>query len=173
MEFARFDAGEVLRKERHGEGAKILRLLVGNPPIMKERAKIVPDAPAYAPITILVDERADGVHLSYDSMASFLAAYGVRQLSQSPGISTRRLRLCSRWPRVDRFCATPHHRSRQREGRRQAGVAVRLVTMVVMTGIGYPRGSAESGCRGRRPRGGGTAVVTENSRYPAAPLRAR
>jgi hypothetical protein len=59
---------------------------------------------------------------------------GVRQLSQSPGISTRRLRLCSRWPRVDRFCATPHHRSRQREGRRQAGVAVRLVTLVVMTG---------------------------------------
>jgi hypothetical protein len=27
-----------------------------------------PDAAAYAPITILVDERADGVHLSYDSM---------------------------------------------------------------------------------------------------------
>jgi hypothetical protein len=27
-------------------------------------------------ITILVDERADGVHLSYDSMASLLAPYG-------------------------------------------------------------------------------------------------
>jgi len=76
MEFARFDAGEVLRKERHGEGAKILRLLVGNPLIMKEMAKTVPDAAAYAPITILVDGRADGVHLSYDSMASFLAPHG-------------------------------------------------------------------------------------------------
>jgi uncharacterized protein (DUF302 family) len=76
MEFARFDAGEVLRKERSGHGPKILRLVVGNPLIMKEMAKAVPDAAAYAPITILVDERADGVHLSYDSMASLLAPYG-------------------------------------------------------------------------------------------------
>jgi uncharacterized protein (DUF302 family) len=76
MEFVRFDAGEVLRKERNGQGPKILRLVVGNPLIMKEMAKAVPDAAAYAPITILVDERADGVHLSYDSMASLLAPYG-------------------------------------------------------------------------------------------------
>ena len=38
----------------------------------------VPDAGSYAPVTVLVDERADGVHLSYDRMASFLAAYGNR-----------------------------------------------------------------------------------------------
>jgi hypothetical protein len=75
MEFVRFDAGEVLRKARNGEGPKILRLVVGNPLIMNEMAKAVPDAAAYAPITILVDERADGVHLSYDSMASLLAPY--------------------------------------------------------------------------------------------------
>ncbi len=31
---------------------------------------------SYAPISILVDERADGVHLSYDSMASLIAPYG-------------------------------------------------------------------------------------------------
>jgi len=43
---------------------------------MKEIAKAVPDAASYAPITILIDERADGVHLSYDSMASLLAPYG-------------------------------------------------------------------------------------------------
>jgi hypothetical protein len=36
----------------------------------------VPDAGSYAPVTILIDERADGVHLSYDRMASFLATYG-------------------------------------------------------------------------------------------------
>lgn len=76
MEFARFDAGEVLRKERGGHGPKILRLVIGNPLIMKEMAKTVPDAAAYAPITILVDERADGVHLSYDLMASLIAPYG-------------------------------------------------------------------------------------------------
>lgn len=76
MEFACFDVGEVLRKERDGQGAKILRLIVGNPLIMKEMVKTVPDAAAYAPVTILVDERADGVHLSYDSMASLIAPYG-------------------------------------------------------------------------------------------------
>ena len=78
MEFARFDSGEVLRKERGGHGPQMLRLVVGNPLIMKEMAKAVPDAASYAPVTILVDERADGVHLSYDSMASLLAPYGSR-----------------------------------------------------------------------------------------------
>jgi len=76
VEFARFDAGEILRKSQGGHGPRILRLVVGNPLIMKEMAKTVPDAAAYAPVTILVDERADGVHLSYDSMASLLAPYG-------------------------------------------------------------------------------------------------
>src|SRR5262245_11354217 len=72
MEFVRFDVGEVLRKEHGGQGFKMLRLVVGNPLIMKEMAKAVPDAASYAPVTILVDERDDGVHLSYDSMASLL-----------------------------------------------------------------------------------------------------
>jgi hypothetical protein len=43
---------------------------------MKEMAKHVPDAGSYAPVTVLVDERADGVHISYDRMASLLAPYG-------------------------------------------------------------------------------------------------
>jgi uncharacterized protein (DUF302 family) len=79
MEFARFDLGEILRKEGGGEGPRILRLVVGNPLIMKEMAKTVPDAGSYAPVTILIDERADGVHISYDSMASLLAPYGDQQ----------------------------------------------------------------------------------------------
>jgi hypothetical protein len=76
MEFIRFDVGEVLRKERGGQGPEILRLVVGNPIIMKEMAKTVSDAASYAPVTILADERADGVHLSYDLMASLIAPYG-------------------------------------------------------------------------------------------------
>jgi hypothetical protein len=43
---------------------------------MKEMAKHVPDAGSYAPVTILLDERPDGVHLTYDKMASVLAPYG-------------------------------------------------------------------------------------------------
>ena len=42
---------------------------------MKEMAKCVPDAGSYAPVTVLVDERADGVHISYDRMASLLVPY--------------------------------------------------------------------------------------------------
>ena len=76
MEFARFDAGAILRKERSGPGPQILRLVVGNPLIMKDMAKAVPDAAAYAPVTILIDERGDGVYLSYDLMTSLLSPHG-------------------------------------------------------------------------------------------------
>ena len=76
MQFARFDDGEVLRKESGLDKPKIVRFLIGNPLIMKEMAKHVPEAGAYAPVTILVDERSDGVHLTYDKMASLLAPYG-------------------------------------------------------------------------------------------------
>jgi uncharacterized protein (DUF302 family) len=75
MEFARFDHGGVVHKGESGDYAKVFRLVIGNPLIMREMVKHVPDAGSYAPVTILIDERPDGVHLSYDSMASFLAPY--------------------------------------------------------------------------------------------------
>ena len=75
MLFMELDQGAVIRKETGMDTPKIVRLIIGNPLIMKEMAKHVPDAGSYAPVTVLVDERADGVHLSYDRMASFLAAY--------------------------------------------------------------------------------------------------
>jgi hypothetical protein len=43
---------------------------------MRKMAEHVPDAGSYAPVTILIDQREDGVHLSYDRMASYLAPYG-------------------------------------------------------------------------------------------------
>ena len=76
MLFVEFDQGMILRKGTDRHGSRIIRLVVGNPLIMKEMAKHVPDAGSYAPVTVLVDERADGVHLSYDRMASLLAPYG-------------------------------------------------------------------------------------------------
>jgi len=76
MEVARFDIGEVLRKESGGQSPKILRLVLGNPLIVKQMVARIPDAASYAPVTILIDQRADGVHLSYDTMASVLEAYG-------------------------------------------------------------------------------------------------
>jgi uncharacterized protein (DUF302 family) len=76
MLFLEFDHGAVLRKETGLDKPKIVRLVIGNPLVMKEMAKHVPDAGSYAPVTVLVDERDDGVHLSYDKMASLLAPYG-------------------------------------------------------------------------------------------------
>jgi uncharacterized protein (DUF302 family) len=75
MEFARFDHGGVVHKGESGNHPKVFRLVIGNPLIMREMVKYVPDAGSYAPVTILIDERSDGVHLSYDRMASFLASY--------------------------------------------------------------------------------------------------
>jgi len=76
MLFMEFDLGAILRRESGLESPKIIRFVIGNPLIMKEMVKHVHDAGSYAPVTILVDERRDGVHLSYDKMASLLAPYG-------------------------------------------------------------------------------------------------
>ncbi len=76
MQFMKFDLGEIVRKER-GDGApRSLRYLIGNPLIMKQMLERSLDAGSYAPVTVLIDERPDGVTLSYDRMASFLAPYG-------------------------------------------------------------------------------------------------
>ncbi len=76
MQFASFDHGQYLGKEWGAPGQRVVRIVAGNPLIMKEMARHVHDAGSYAPVTLLIDERADGVHLSYDRMASFLAPYG-------------------------------------------------------------------------------------------------
>ena len=60
MEFSRLNFGEVLQKESGPKAPKSVRLLVGNPLIMKQMVKSVPDAGSYAPVTILIDERGDG-----------------------------------------------------------------------------------------------------------------
>ena len=75
MEFARFDHGGVVQKGKPRGAPGVFRLVIGNPLIMREMVEHVPDAGSYAPVTILIDERPDGVHLSYDRMASFLAPY--------------------------------------------------------------------------------------------------
>jgi uncharacterized protein (DUF302 family) len=76
MMFMELDQGGILRRETGLDTPNIMRFLIGNPLTMKEMAKHVPDAGSYAPVTILVDERPDGVHLSYDKMVSVLGPYG-------------------------------------------------------------------------------------------------
>ena len=79
MEFLRFDHGQFLRKAQNPAAPvatpRIVRLVIGNPLIMMAMAKHVHDAGSYAPVTVLIDEREDGVHLSYDTMSSYLGSY--------------------------------------------------------------------------------------------------
>jgi uncharacterized protein (DUF302 family) len=75
MLFVEFDHGAIVRKGTGRDTPRMIRFVIGNPLIMREMAKHVPDAGSYAPVTVLVDERADGVHLSYDRMATLLAPY--------------------------------------------------------------------------------------------------
>ncbi|HKF54697.1 MAG TPA: DUF302 domain-containing protein [Blastocatellia bacterium] len=82
MEFIRFDHGEVVYKGETAEAPGIMRLVIGNPLIMKQMVQHLPDAGSYAPVTILVDQRPDGVHLSYDRVASLLGPYGNMEASK-------------------------------------------------------------------------------------------
>ena len=75
MEFMRLDHGAVLAKAGVDGNPKIVRLIMGNPLIMQSMARLVPDAGSYAPVTVLIDQRPDGVHLTYDEMAGLLAPY--------------------------------------------------------------------------------------------------
>jgi uncharacterized protein (DUF302 family) len=76
MEFTRFDLGEVLDKEQKAKAPQSVRFMVGNPVIMQCMVEHVPDAGSYAPVTILIDERPEGVRLSYDRMTSLISSYG-------------------------------------------------------------------------------------------------
>ena len=82
MQFGDFDDGGFIRKDRGEETPQAVRLLIGNPLIMKQMTELVPDAAAYAPVTVLIDERKGKVNLSYDRMASLLSAYNNPEASR-------------------------------------------------------------------------------------------
>ena len=73
MEFMRLDHGAILAKAGVDGDPRSVRVIMGNPLIM---VRLVPDAASYAPVTVLIDQRQDGAHLSYDEVASFLTPYG-------------------------------------------------------------------------------------------------
>ncbi len=75
MEFMRFDMGIVINKGKTTPHQRSIRFLIGNPVTMRKMAEHIADAASYAPITVLVDERPDGVHLSYDRISTSLAPY--------------------------------------------------------------------------------------------------
>ncbi len=94
MLFAEFDLGDILRRETGSKTPKIIRFVVGNPLIMKEMVKHVPDAGSYAPVTVLIDERPDGVHVSYDKWRVICSIMAARKPLPLPEISMPKSQPC-------------------------------------------------------------------------------
>jgi hypothetical protein len=69
---------------------RMVRIIAGNPAIMRKMTEWVPDAGSYAPITILVYESNGAVHVCYDSVGAILAAYDSSIALHVARISTRR-----------------------------------------------------------------------------------
>ncbi|RZU40236.1 DUF302 domain-containing protein [Edaphobacter modestus] len=76
MDFLRLDLGAAIKKDPAAKSFRIVRIIAGNPLIMKQMVERVPDAGSYAPVTILVYENDGGVHLAYDTMSSYLNGCG-------------------------------------------------------------------------------------------------
>jgi uncharacterized protein YidB (DUF937 family) len=68
---------------RQQAGRRLVRLIAGNPVTMGQMTRHVADAGSYAPVTILIQELADGgTRVAYDSVASQIAPYHDTAASQ-------------------------------------------------------------------------------------------
>ncbi|MGA2050843.1 MAG: DUF302 domain-containing protein [Terracidiphilus sp.] len=74
LEFLRLDLGAALRVGSVGS-YRMIRIIAGNPMIMRSMTQSVPAAGSYAPITILIYQFGGDVRVCYDTLSSLLAAY--------------------------------------------------------------------------------------------------
>ena len=86
MRFLQLDLDPVLTLDPQAPdwaGRRLVRLIAGNPVTMGEMTRHVPDAGSYAPVTILIQEMADGrTRVAYDTVASEIAPYHDAAASQ-------------------------------------------------------------------------------------------
>ena len=68
--FLELDLGDVIARDPDSTPYRSVRIIAGNPVTMESMTRSTPAAGAYAPITLLVFEAADGTHLRYDSVVS-------------------------------------------------------------------------------------------------------
>lgn len=89
MDFARYDPGEILRKKRGEQVPGSLCFVVGNPGLTAQMAEHLRDAASRAPVTILADERPDGVPMTCDTKARFLPRHGSPEGGRGLGFQDR------------------------------------------------------------------------------------
>jgi uncharacterized protein (DUF302 family) len=75
LEFLQLDLGAALRVGSLRRPYRMIRIIAGNPMIMRSITQSVPAAGSYAPITILLYQFDSDVFVCYDSLASLLAVY--------------------------------------------------------------------------------------------------
>ena len=79
MRFLQLDLDDALALDPQAAdlaGRRLVRLIAGNPVTMGEMTRHVADAGSYAPVTILIQETAEGgTRIAYDTVASALARY--------------------------------------------------------------------------------------------------
>ncbi|GAB3398502.1 hypothetical protein GCM10027515_03840 [Schumannella luteola] len=74
MIFLELDLGAVVARDPDAVAFRAVRIIAGNPVTMESMVRTTPQAAAGAPVTILVFERDDGVHLRYDTCTSLAGA---------------------------------------------------------------------------------------------------
>jgi hypothetical protein len=86
MRFLQLDDDHALALDPQGgqqAGRRLVRLIAGNPVTMGQMTRHLPAAGSYAPVTILIQELADGgTQVAYDTVASAIAPYGNVAASQ-------------------------------------------------------------------------------------------
>lgn len=70
MVFLELDLGAVVGRDPDAPHFRAVRIIAGNPVTMELMVRSTPQAGAAAPVTLLMFERPDGVHLRYDTAAS-------------------------------------------------------------------------------------------------------
>jgi hypothetical protein len=75
IEFLSLDMGAALAKHPGLLQHRLVRIIAGNPVTMASMTSTAPDAGSYAPVTILIAELSDGVHIAYDRISSAIAPY--------------------------------------------------------------------------------------------------
>jgi uncharacterized protein (DUF302 family) len=75
LEFLHLDLGAAIRVGSLKRAYRMIRIIAGNPMIMRSMTQRVPAAGSYAPITILIYQFEGDVFVCYDTLASLLAIY--------------------------------------------------------------------------------------------------
>jgi uncharacterized protein (DUF302 family) len=82
LEFLHLDLGAALRVGSLSHPHRMIRIIAGNPMIMRSMTQSVPAAGSYAPITILIYQFGGDVYVCYDTLASLLAVYDSTEARQ-------------------------------------------------------------------------------------------